>query len=253
MIRTLIGAAVAAAMLALPASAADIPRAAVPAIPVKAPLLAAGAASGLYFGGFVGGGMTKENFEFVTIPGSGSLYPTGIQFGAKIGYAAWLGSVMLGLEADIAYDVNRSQTNTCGIAMICESKGSWLLTQRAVFGWVMGSGARAAGATPDQWPVPLQVPSTFTEARIVPYITGGVAERRIKMNVVSVGSAEEWLVGYAAGGGVRIPVSQAISLDISYLYIGYNRNFIPATSVPIFPTFKAQSEQVGRLGLTYGF
>lgn len=239
-----------AASLATSALAADLPRAPV----LKAPSIIT-TPGGLYVGAFIGGGATKEHFDFVSIPGSGSLHPTGVQVGAKVGYAVWMGGLSIGAEADVAYDLNlRKQSNPCGAILMCESKGSWLLTQRAVIGWVLGSGARAvATGTPDQWPVPISLPASFAEAKIIPYITGGVAERRITAKVVGLGQGEEWLVGWVAGGGVRIPVSQAVSFDLSYLYIGYNKNFVPATSAPIFPTFRAQSEQVARVALTLGY
>lgn len=236
-----------------PALAADLPKPifkAVPAAILSGP-------GGLYVGAFAGGGMTTQRFDFVTIPGSGNLKPSGFQGGVKVGYGLWVNpSLMVGLEADAAMDFGRTQENACGVAAVCSSKGSWLFTQRAVFGWAMGSGLRAAGAsTPDQWPVPLNLPANFSEARIVPYLTAGVAERRIEAEAMGLGKGKEWLVGAVGGVGVKVPVSSAISFDVSYLYVNYNKNFIPASSAPgIFsPEFKATSEHIGRVALVYGW
>lgn len=242
-----------AAMYAMPALAADLPAPVFKAVPT-AVLSGPG---GLYLGAFTGGGMTTERFDFVTIPGSGNLKPSGFQGGAKIGYGLWISpSLMIGLEADGAIDLGRTQANACGVAAVCSSKNSWLFTQRAVFGWAMGSGLRAAGAsTPDQWPVPLNLPTNFSAAKIVPYITAGVAERRIEAEAMDLGKGKEWLVGAVGGVGVKVPISASISFDVSYLYVNYNKNFIPAsTPAGIFqPEFKATSEHIGRVALTYGW
>lgn len=235
-----------------PAIAADLPR------PVlKAPLLNALAApGGFYVGVFASGGASKERFDFVSLPGTGSIYPNAFMGGAKVGYAQWNGSVMFGLEADVGHDIAKSVSNDCGIAMVCKSKGSWLLTQRLMIGNALGAtnGKVLGIPSADQWPVPLSVPSSLAAANVTPYLTAGVAERRIATDVQGFGAAHEWLVGWVAGAGVRVPVAQAISLDVSYMYVGYNKSFIPASNpVPVFPTFKATSEQMGRVALTYGF
>jgi opacity protein-like surface antigen len=215
-------------LFAFPAFAADFP---VANIQVKAPpALIVASPTGFYLGGFVGGGMSTDSFDFVVIPGTGNLHPTGVQVGAKVGYLFMVSpGLSFGLELDAAYDINRSQSNPCAASLlVCESRGSWLMTQRGLIGWNIGT--------------------------VTPYITGGVAERLITTQVTGSDRAREWLVGWTAGGGVRMPIWGKVSLDVSYLYINYNKNFVPADSPPIFPTtFTASSEHVARAAMNFGF
>lgn len=234
------------------AIAADLPVKAPVFVPIIAPIL-----GGFYLGAFGGMGMSNERFEFVTIPGSGNLHPSGSQAGAKVGVTQWMGSIMLGIEADAAYDFGRGQSTPCVLdTTSCTTKGSWIFTQRVLVGLVPGTGLRAlSGRSADQWPVPLSLPRRLAESAVVPYVTAGVAERRIAVEVERLGSAQQWLVGWTAGGGLRVPVASGISLDVSYLYVNYNKNFVPSgAALGVFPAnFHATSEHLGRVGATFGW
>lgn len=252
--KTFATAIAAAASLTSFAFAADMP-----ARPIlKAPPIAATEPwSGLYFGALVSVAKTKGEFDFVTIPGTGNLHPTGIMPGVVVGAGAWRGAAWIGFEADVGYDFSKTD-NACVVVLDCQIKSSFFLTQRIVFGMPLGAITGAvqarANAAGSQWPASLSLPASFAASALMPYVTAGIAERRIEACVgafhLGQSCGREWLVGWTAGAGLRIPVSAGISLDVSYLYVGYNKNFVTASGAAIFPaTFDAKSEQVGRLML----
>ncbi len=232
-------------------------------MPVKAPPPAPAAAwSGFYFGINVAGAQTKDSFDFVVVPGTGNLHPTGLMPGATVGVGSWLGgNLYVGVEADGAYDFLKTD-NTCVLLMDCRIRSSFFLTQRAIVGVPL---ATITGAVQSRTNSQLLgstgavVPANLAAAQILPYLTAGVAERRIEACVfdplgVSQGCEREWLVGFAYGAGVRIPLSQNVSFDVSYLRVNYKKNFVPNAAVAIFPaTFNAESEQMIRLGANFHF
>jgi len=168
----------------------------------------------------------------------------------------------LGVEADVDYDFTKSN-NTCLLVADCKIKSGFFLTQRLILGATLPglmNQAQARGlAAPAQWPVPLTVPANFSASQIMPYLTGGVAERRTEACIsdplnlgLPTGCEQQWLVGWTAGGGIKIPVSSGVSFDLSYLYVGWNKHFSPTSPVAIFPTdFKASNEQVLKAGLQF--
>lgn len=227
-------------------------------MPVKAPPRVAVPVtpwSGIYFGVIGGGAKTRGEFSFLNVPGSGDITPSGLLVGGLVGFGAFTASnTLFAVEVDGSYDFTKSDT-TCVLVLNCEMKSSWFLTQRLVvgapLGAITGSVPRAAPAAPSQWPVPLNVPNSLSAANIMPYLTAGIAERRLEACVTKVGCEQEWLVGWVAGGGIKVPIAQAFSMDLQYLYVGYNKHFIPAGGPMIFPTdFKTSNEQMLRIGLT---
>ncbi len=250
--------AIAAAALALasPAFAADMP--------LKAPApLAVSAPSNFYIGGFAAGAKTKADFDFVAIPGTGNLHPTGFMPGAVIGVGFWSGATYFAVEADAAYDFIKTD-NPCVIVLNCKIENSFFLTQRGIFGIALpaitGAVQSRAGSSAGVWPTTTSLPVTAWASQIMPYVTAGVAERRIEacIDAALIGGpkecAKEWIVGWTAGAGLRVPISTHVSLDLTYLYVGWNKSFVPTSNVSIFPaTFEAKSEQVGRAGLLIHF
>lgn len=246
-------------LVGIPAWGADMP--------VKAPAAAVAAPnawSGLYFG--INGAGAKTSAEFTTpllaVPGSGNVTPTGAMAGITVGAGIWSGNTYLGVEADADYDFTKGN-NTCLILMNCKVKSGFFLTQRLVVGATLPglmNAAQTRGVTaPAQWPVPVNVPANFAASGLMPYLTGGVAERRTEACITDplgiglvAGCQQEWLIGWTGGGGIKIPVSSGITFDVSYLYVGWNKHFSPASRVAIFPTdFKASNEQVLKAGLQF--
>lgn len=229
------------------AQAADIPVKAPPAVVVPT------SGSGLYFGVLGAGAKTNAAFDFLTVPGTGNVRPSGLMAGGLVGFGMWNASAMIAVEADGSYDFTKSNV-PCALITACEVKNSFLLTQRLVIGASLSSltgAARQAGvAAPLQWPTTLNVPTTLGAATLIPYVTGGIAERRIKACVDLEGCGQEWLIGWTAGAGVRMPVSASFSVDLSYLYINWNKHFIPASMTTIFPVdFHATTEHLLRVAL----
>lgn len=225
MMKTILAAA--ASVFATSAFAADLTPIPFKA-PVSTPVVYTG--TGFYAGAFVGGNIGAQHFDFTGLPGTGNLHPIALEAGAKIGYATWLSSgFMLGLEADAAYSFNGRQDNPCALILNCTSKQSWLLTQRGLIGV-----------------------STAVTGNVIPYLTGGVAERLITAKITGSDDAREWLVGWTAGAGVRVPMANRLALDISYLYVNYNKHFTPSGGV-FATTFNASSEHVARAAVVFGF
>ena len=252
------------AALSLPglAYAADLP--AKVAVPAQSP------SSGFYLG--INGAGAKLSSAFDTaeaktllIPGTGDIHPSGAMAGVTVGAGLWNGNAYFGLEADADYDFSKANIAGCAFAIVprveepvstgCRVKSGFFFTERVIVGATLGGLTGAAvqrGApAPSNWPVPINGPTSFYAAQIMPYITGGVAERRLAACVDLVGCNSQWLVGWTAGGGLRLPVSTNVSLDVSYLYVDWNRHFNPAGPM-IFPNaFKATSEQIFKLGFGY--
>lgn len=236
-------------LTAMPVFAADMAVYKAPPAPVVVP-----AYSGFYFGAVAGGAKSNGQFDFVSIPGSGTLHPTGYMLGGQAGFGGWYGNAFVAFEADFAYDF--SKTNApCGIVLDCKIDSGWFLTQRVVLGATMGgiTGriAQSSLASKAQWPTTLALPQSAMASALMPYVTLGIAERRTKACVTANGCAHEWIAGPAAGGGVKLPIAAGSTVGAEYLYVNYNKNFIPASDVAIFPgTFKAKSEHMLRLNLT---
>lgn len=231
------------------ARAADM----IPTAPVKAfaAPVAVGSWNGVYVGALGAVAKTKGQYDFLTLPGAGNVNPSGAMAGAVVGVGTWLGNLRAAAEVDASYDFSHDN-KPCGAVESCKTKASWFMSQRVVIGATLDSmtgAAKRAGATPaSQWPVPINVPSSLATATMLPYLTGGIAERRLTACVD--GCQERWLVGWTAGGGMRIPVSQSVTFDTHYLYVRYNKSFTPGADVTIFPAVvTTESEHIIRGGL----
>src|SRR5215210_1835523 len=130
-------------LAALPASAADLPRG---AMPYKAPaMLSQYNWTGFYLG--INGGGAWGNSDWNTFATSNS--PSGGMIGGTAGYN-WQGPGnpwVFGIEGDIAW-TNIKDSAVCG-GLVCETKNNWLGTVRGRIG--------------------------YSFDRFLPYFTGGVA------------------------------------------------------------------------------
>lgn len=237
------------ALFAVPALGADMP-----APVLKAPAAAA-AWSGFYLTGFAAGAKTDANFSFLAVPGTGNVRPSGGMAGGGVGVGTWLGAIYVGAEADAAWDFTKANQPCIFSLTQCKTTSGFFLTQRGIVGVTLpglASAAAARGITaPAQWPVPLNVPTSVYSGGLLPYLTGGIAERRLEAEVVGVGKNEEWLIGAVAGGGLKYVVSSGLSVKAEYLFVNWNKHFNPAGAA-VFPAdFKAQNEQVLRFGLDF--
>lgn len=235
-----------------PSFAADMPA---PAVARKAFAAAPAAtwASGFYIGANGAGAKSSAQFTMLAIPGAGDVRPSGAMAGVTLGAGAWLGGLYVGAEADGDYDFSKAKV-ACGFSPAdCRMRDGYLLTQRVLLGatlpGLMTAAQQRGASAPAQWPVALDVPANLSASVVMPYLTGGVAERRTQACVDAVGCNKEWLIGWTAGGGVKIPLSQTVSMDIGYLYVNWNKHFNPA-GAPVFPgDFHATSEHMLKAGL----
>jgi opacity protein-like surface antigen len=234
-----------------PALAADMPAKA----PVSPVIVLP--SSGLFFGvNAIGAQLNNkfEGFSELQLPGTGNLKPSGGMAGFTVGWHS-AGPTLIGVEADFDYDFTKNNI-TCVAIANCQMKSGLFATQRVVLGAPLSS---LSGAVPSlvRGSNNFVVPTTAWAGQLVPYVTGGVAERRLKACVDFEGSSDcgsKWLVGWVVGGGIKLPVATHVSLDLSYLYVGWNKSFSIAPSVlPATSNFKALDEQILKLGLNRQF
>lgn len=215
--------AAAFAVASVPAFAADMspppPPPMVKAAPVYVPAAPVGW-TGFYIGGNVGYGWghadggTVSFFQPVgtlagTIPGN-NISTSGVIGGGQLGYNQQLGSWVLGLEADFSgSDIKGSITNTT-LLYTAHSQIDWLSTVRGRVG--------------------------FAFDRIMVYGTGGVAIASAKATLddtypsgVITTTSTNTHVGWTAGVGTAVMITQSWSLRAEYLHVDlgskqYNHN-----------------------------
>jgi len=241
-------------LLAGPAIAADMPVKS----PVQPAVTTSTAWSGLYFGVNGGGAMLGNKFDStIELPGTGNLRPSAGLAGLTAGWGFWSPTgPYFGIEVDGDYDFTK-QNVTCFVDVNCKVKSGFLFTQRVIVGATL-SGitgvAQKALARSAPTNVPVASPPTLYAGNLMVGLTGGVAERRLEACIDPAGCQKEWLVGWTIGPEIKASVASNWSLDAKYLYINWNKNFIPASSGPaIFNAvpFKATTEHLLMLGLSY--
>lgn len=260
-------------------------------MPIKAPLpLPVTGLSGFYIGANVGASGSGQQTQFITAPGTataagglpGKLYPSGVPVGGTVGFGGSLGGLYAAVEAEFDYDFN-STSGQCswaipgagaiGVNTTCGSKNGMLMTQGVVLGipfssltGALASRKIAALTPPSQWPIPVTVPTSISASNIMPFVKGGIAERNVSAFVDPVtvgatrfagGDGKETLIGYLVGGGLKVPLAAGWTATAEYNYIGYNKQFIPASTVStgIFTqsTFKQTNDQSLKFKMDYGF
>jgi outer membrane immunogenic protein len=201
------------------ASAADLPRKAVP----YAPAYYAPVWSGFYAGVNAGYGWATFDNEF------GTDKMKGFVGGGQLGYNWQLGSFVLGVEGDFQYS-GQKITETAvigGTTFTGEEKVQWFGTARGRLGYAFDS--------------------------VMIYGTGGAAWSSFKASVSALGltaSTDTTKMGWTAGGGVEWMFLPRWSVKAEYLYIDSGTTSLTVAGVTGSGKLK---DNVARLGVNYHF
>ena len=155
---------------------------------------------GAYLGvnaGFAFGTQTQQdNYE----AGSGNQHISGGLIGAQLGASVQYGAAVLGVETDLQYapisgSFHSSDRWDCGDSNDCETDVSWFGTSRARVGYALG--------------------------RFLPYVTGGLAYGTVnsKADAGWNWNLTDTVLGWTAGGGFDVALTDALSARAEYLYV----------------------------------
>lgn len=212
-------ACIASVVVSSAASAADLPRKALPySSPVYGPVW-----SGFYAGVNAGyGWATFDN-------GLGTDKMNGFLGGVQLGYNWQISSFVLGVEGDIQYSAQkRTESATIGgIAFTGEEKIPWFGTARGRVGYAFDS--------------------------VLIYATGGAAWTNFKASISALGatvSTETTKAGWTAGGGVEWMFIPRWSVKAEYLYIDAGTTSLTLAGVTASGKLK---DQIARIGVNYHF
>jgi outer membrane immunogenic protein len=174
-------------LAALPASAADLPRG---AMPYKAPAYVAQYNwTGFYLGINGGGAWGSSDWNAFAVSNS----PSGGMIGGTAGYN-WQGAGspwVLGLEGDIDWTSINDNATACG-ALNCQTKNNWLGTVRGRVG--------------------------YTFDRFMPYVTGGVAFGDVEANIAGFAGSKDTNLGWTLGVGIEGVIAGNWTAKVEYLY-----------------------------------
>jgi outer membrane immunogenic protein len=234
------------------ASAADLPRKSVAPQQFIAPPLFTW--TGFYVG--INGGYVFETGKS-QLTGTSALLGTGFApsgnvktlgngftAGGTVGYNYQIGSVVFGLEADLAYvDLGKRVSTTLGpLTTTLAQETSYLGTVRGRLGYAFD--------------------------RVLVYGTGGLAYGDQKASTTITGLGSQWTggksdtrFGYALGGGVEYAFTNNWTVKAEYLYydLGKSTYASPLVSGPgagaaVFGTSKAENRgNIVRAGINYKF
>lgn len=151
-------------------------------------------------GGYATGTQSQgDGFE----PGSGDRDIAGFFAGGELGAQMQVGSVVLGVESDLQYaaiggDFKGSDRWGCG-SQDCATDVDWFGTTRMRAGYSVG--------------------------RFLPYLTGGVAYGTIRSKA---GNGPDWrlddtVLGWTAGAGLDVALTENLSGRFEYLYVDLGR------------------------------
>jgi outer membrane immunogenic protein len=212
-------AGLATAALNSAASAADLPRKAVP----YAPAYYAPVWSGFYAGVNAGYGWATFDNDF------GTDKMKGFVGGGQLGYNWQIGSFVLGVEGDFQYS-GQKRTETAvigGVTFTGEEKVQYFGTARGRLGYAFDT--------------------------VMIYGTGGAAWSNFKASVSALGltaSTDTTKMGWTAGGGVEWMFMPRWSAKVEYLYIDSGSTSLTVAGVTGSGKLK---DNVGRLGVNYHF
>ena len=235
-------ATVAALAMASSASAADLPRKSVPQAYVQP--LPIFTWTGFYAG--INGGYVFETGKS-TLTGFGTsggvkTLGDGFTVGGTLGYNYQVGSVVFGLEADLAYlDLGKRVTTTSGaFGATLSQDASYLGTVRGRLGYAFD--------------------------RFLVYGTGGLAFGDQKASTSVTGLGSQWLgsksdtrFGWTLGAGVEYALTNNWSVKAEYLYYdlgstNYNSTLVAGPGAGVFGTTKAENRgNIVRAGINYRF
>lgn len=217
----------AAAAMAAPSFAADLPRPA-----YKAPVYVAPAFSwtGFYLG--INGGYAWGHSDWNNGPmGNISMNVKGAMVGGTLGYNLQTGNWVWGLEGDIdaswadGSSIAGAPGTACGGAG-CETKNTWFATGRGRIG--------------------------FAFDRFLPFLTGGAAGGNIKATPAAGGSVNKTKLGWTVGAGVEWAFSGAWSAKAEYLYADLGHITCDASVCGVDTTVSYKTS-IARLGVNYRF
>jgi outer membrane immunogenic protein len=212
-------ACVASIVVSSAASAADLPRKALPySSPVYGPVW-----SGFYAGVNAGYGWATYD----TALGTDKM--KGFVGGGQLGYNWQISSFVLGVEGDLQYSAQK-RTETAvvgGITFTGEEKVPWFGTARGRVGYAFDS--------------------------ILIYATGGAAWSNLKASISALGatiSTDTTKMGWTAGGGVEWMFMPRWSVKAEYLYIDSGSTDLTIAGVTASGKLK---DQIARIGVNYHF
>lgn len=212
-------ACIASVVVSSAASAADLPRKALPySSPVYGPVW-----SGFYAG--VNAGYGWANFD----DGVSTTKMNGFLGGLQGGYNWQISSFVLGAEADIQYSAQK-RTDTAvigGVTFTGEAKVPWFATARGRLGYAFDS--------------------------VMIYGTGGAAWSNLKASISALGvtaSTDTTKMGWTAGGGVEWMFMPRWSVKAEYLYIDSGTTTLTVAGVTASGKLK---DNIARLGVNYHF
>lgn len=251
------GAAILVSIGAGSANAADLGATPAPLLP--APYwtgfyggVTAGAAWGQYNArtSTVGGGyLGAASAAAVNAAGAQSIKPTGFATGIEGGYNWQAGSLLLGVEADIAALHLNGATNSGALAYPGAPGGAFTITSYGNADWLFTARPRLGFVTPGNWLVYATGGLALTALQTdISFVDSGRAEESGKTNTVST--------GYAVGGGVEAPLTERLSVKAEYLYIDFPSAAAAITNPPAGQTFTQSgnlSANIVRAGLDYRF
>ena len=218
---------IAAAAIASPSLAADLPRPA-----YKAPVYVAPFSwSGFYLG--INGGYAWGHTDWSNGPmGKISYNVKGGLVGGTLGYNIQTGTWVWGLEGDIdatwidGLNTGGGAGTACAAPNGCETKNSWLGTARGRIGFAW-----------DRW---------------MPFLTGGAAFGNIKMTPASGVVEDKTKLGWTVGGGVEWAFAGPWSAKVEYLYADLGKVTCGAAACGTDTDVNYKTNIV-RLGVNYRF
>lgn len=242
--KKLILSTVALSALALPALAADLPsRTMAPVFAAPAPIFTW---TGFYVGANAGYGFGQGKASDIALNGTpfpsrnGSFDTDGAIGGGQIGYNYQIGSIVLGLEADLqASGVKGSYVDD---PLAAPASASHINGKLEYFGTVRARAGYAVG-------------------NALFYATGGFAYGSTKASITNfinqaspVISSRANAMGYALGGGVEYALTRNWTVKAEYLYLDLGKKGISFAQSPVVATAKDSSTtNVVRLGVNYKF
>lgn len=219
---------VAAAAMAAPSFAADLPRPSYKAPVYVAPIFSW---TGFYLG--INGGYGWGHSDWNNGPmGNVSLNAKGAMVGGTFGYNWQTGTWVFGLEGDVdgSWINGSSQGGGAGTSCSgpngCTTKNSWLATGRGRIG--------------------------FAWDRFMPYITGGAIGGNIKATDNGGASVDKTKLGWTAGAGVEWAFSGPWSAKLEYLYANLGNVTCDAATCGSDTTVSLKTNMV-RGGVNYRF
>ncbi len=176
--------------------------------------------TGFYAGAVAGYGWGTSNWDGTGINTS----PKGWNLGGTLGYNLQTGSIVWGLETDLAWSNVKGSSSAGGLTFTTEN--GWLGTARGRVGYAFD--------------------------RFLPYFTGGLAYGNVKAKVDPVGlSASKTKLGWTVGGGLEYAFMGNWTAKAEYLYVDLGR-FDTGFAAPAVANVNFHEHQV-RVGLNYKF